>query len=122
MRKRLSFSSLVHCFSLITVLLFGSLPLPASAMDIPFFMNNDILYYDPASGAECTSVGVNYSTPTDLPSLTGSDDDEKVWNFLVSSETGLSPEQAAGIMGVGYGLDQWTGSRLDAFEEAAEEK
>ena len=122
MKKQYSLLSLARYCALSAVILFGSLPLSASAMDIPFFQNNDIFYYDPGAGSACTAVGTNYSTPTDIPGLSGADDEEKAWNYFTSTEVGLSPEQAAGVMGVGYGLEQWTGSRLAALEAAAEEE
>jgi len=147
MKKNLSILPLARYFLLIAGILFGSLPVSVSAMDIPFFQSNDILYYDGSSGTGCTTVGTNYSTPLDLPTLTGSDNAEKIWNFL-TGDAELSPEQAAGIMGnikqesnfksdleegpesaarhsvrpVGYGIVQWTGERRLALEKGAEEK
>ncbi len=148
MKKRFSIVSFTRYLFFIALILFGSLPSSASAMDIPFFQSNDILYYDGSSGTGCNTVGANYSTNLDLPGLSGGDNAEKVWNFLTGQEGGLSPEQAAGIMGnikqesnfepdveegadsaarhtvrpVGYGIVQWTGGRRLALEAAAETK
>lgn len=70
-------------------------------------------------------------------SLVGSDNAEKVWNFL--RDKGLTPEQAAGVMGNlkvesgfdpfnqensqswpngGWGIAQWTGGRRDTLSAA----
>lgn len=136
MKKIISILSPARYLILIAAVLFGSLPLPVSAMDIPFFQGNDIFYYDGPGGA-CSTVGVSYSTRNDLPSLSGADNAEKIWNFLKSE--GLSDEQAAGIMGnlkqesnydpaavegngVGFGIIQWSFERRTALEKAAEEK
>lgn len=147
MKKRISLISLIRYTFVVAVLLIGSLPLPSSAMDIPFFQSNNILYYDGSSGTGCSTVGASYSTRLSVPSLSGGDNAEKVWNYL-TGDAGLTPEQAAGIMGnikqeanfepdleegpgsyarhsvrpVGYGIVQWTGGRRTALEKAAKEK
>lgn len=74
------------------------------------------------------------------PEIVGANNEEKLWNYLISQ--GLTPEQAAGVMGNlawesgdktfekatdseelsgggGYGLAQWTGGRRTAIEQAA---
>jgi hypothetical protein len=58
--------------------------------DLQFYSGNRILYYDPDSGL-CEAGGT---------SLRGGSTEEKIWNYLV--DKGLSPEQAAGIMGNMY--------------------
>src|SRR5690606_19932605 len=129
MRKNLSIPLLTRNLFSIIVLLLGSLPLPVSAMDTPYFMGNDIFYFDGATGSACSTVGTAYSTMLDIPTLTGADNPEKVWNFL-TTQAGLSPEQAAGIMGnlaqesgpdidpaavegngIGFGIAQWSYER-----------
>jgi len=93
--------------------------------DQGFFSSNDIFFYDPTYQAVCAGGG-----------LVGGSTKEKIWNFFIAN--GLSPEQAAGIMGniqeesgfipsnyegveeynlwdpdlqKGWGLVQWTGGR-----------
>jgi N-acetylmuramoyl-L-alanine amidase len=98
----------------------------ASAIDVPFFDSNKILYYDPTACDPVSTVGSG--------TLSGSDVEEKIWNWLVGN--GLKAEQAAGIMGnmsqestfvptrtqaagdlwdsaygKGWGLVQWDGGR-----------
>lgn len=89
-------------------------------------------------------TAVNCSSATTV-NLTGSDNAEKIWNYLTTDgKTGggldrkaITPEQAAGIMGNiqresgfnpgiversgggGYGLIQWTGGRRTSLENAA---
>jgi len=54
--------------------------------DQGFFSGNDIFFYDPTYQAVCAGGG-----------LVGGSTKEKIWNFFIAN--GLSPEQAAGIMG-----------------------
>lgn len=133
---------------LIFAFLLGSLPIPAAAYSIDFFQGNDILWYNPDGSGGCVNTAKSYSTRNDIPSLSGGDNAEKVWNYLTSSSVGLSPEQAAGLMGninqesgfkpdaeegpesyarhtvrpVGYGIVQWTGGRRTALEKAANDQ
>lgn len=68
--------------------------------------------------------------------LRGNSNAEQIWNFLV--DKGLSPEQAAGVMGnlrqesnyepdakegngIGYGIAQWSFSRRDTLEAKAKD-
>ncbi len=138
--------SSIRTLVLLVALLIGTLPNTASAVggvyDEGFYQGNDILYYTPGGSSRCAG-GSSAPTPTtslDIPGLTGSDNAEKVWNYLTSSSVGLSPEQAAGIMGnisqesgfnpdleenttraeKGYGIVQWTFGRRTELEEAAE--
>lgn len=146
MKRKPSVLSSTRYFILVVAILFGSLPTTALATSINFMQDNNILYYDPGGGA-CSAVGSSYSTRNDIPTLTGSDNAEKVWNYL-TGEAGLTPEQAAGIMGnikqeanfesdleegpesaarhsvrpVGYGIVQWTGTRRTALEKAANDQ
>lgn len=86
-------------------------------------------------GANCSCQVAGGST-----TLTGSDNAEKIYNFLTSGDRGLSPVQAAGIMGnlfresgydpaitehgsgIGYGIAQWSFGRRTALEAAAAEQ
>lgn len=95
-----------------------------SNYDPSFFGKNDILFYNP------TDVGCASGGGT-VTQLSGSDNRQKIWNYLTAR--GLSPEQAAGVMGNiqsesgstfsptiqefgqvfgkgGYGIVQWTNS------------
>lgn len=139
MKRRLSILSLVRYGILLVVVLFGSLPSTAFAIDIDFMQGNDILFYDPdASTAACTPTsGGSYSTTNlSLPGLSGKDNAEKIWNFL--KQEGFTDEQTAGIMGnikqesgydpnltesngVGYGIIQWSYGRRDSLQAAAED-
>lgn len=147
MRKHYLSSSILRPLFLLSIIIFGSLPTTVSADTKNFYKNNDILYFDPSS-AGCSTVGTSYSTNLDIPSLSGSENAEKIWNFLVDPAQGLSNEQAAGLMGnlyqesgfkpdleegpdsyakhnvrpVGYGIVQWTGERRLALEAAAKKK
>lgn len=116
-----------------------SLLLPANSFAVTsynedFYSNNDILFYDPRPPAP--SCAVSGGT---ISSLSGKDNREKIWNFLTTS--GLSSEQAAGVLGNiqsesagtftptvneisggfpngGYGIVQWTGGRRSALVDA----
>lgn len=106
--------------------------------DQAFFSNNDILFYNP-DDKTCSSMG------TSVNSLVGNDNREKIWNYLTAR--GLSPEQAAGVLGniqsesggtfsptvsefgkdfdgdrVGYGIVQWTGGRRVAVVDQMTKK
>jgi hypothetical protein len=61
-----------------------------AVQDVQFYSGNDVLFYDP-DAADCTASGGGGGT------LRGSDPREKIWNYLI--DKGLSPEQAAGVMG-----------------------
>lgn len=146
MKKRPFLISFARYGFLLAIVLFGSLPTTAQAMDVDFYQSNDILYYDPSASAACTTVGAPHSSPLDIPSLSGSENAEKIWNFLTDPKQGLSDEQAAGVMGnieqesgylpdkeegsdsagsradLGYGIVQWTFGRRTALELAAIEK
>jgi hypothetical protein len=144
MKTRRPIFSSIRTFLLLVALLIGTLPNAASAVgvyDESFYQGNDILYYTPNSSSGCagSSGGTTPTTNLDIPGLTGNDNTEKVWNYLTSSSVGLSPEQAAGIMGniyeesgfnpdleenttraeKGYGIVQWTFGRRTALEDAA---
>ncbi len=104
---------------LATALLFSMTSVqPALGYD-GFYMDNDIFSYDANAGEFCFEAGV-----------VGDGNVEKMWNYL--TEKGLTPEQAAGVLGNikeeggfsatrqedsqtfpngGWGIVQWTGSR-----------
>ncbi|HMM62048.1 MAG TPA: phage tail tip lysozyme [Candidatus Saccharibacteria bacterium] len=92
-----------------------------------FYSGNGIVFFN-ENDATCAAVG------SDVTSLSGNDNREKIWNYLTAR--GLSPEQAAGVLGniqsesggtfsptvqefgkqfgeSGYGIVQWTGGRRD---------
>lgn len=137
MKKRLPVLSSIRYSILLVALLWSSVPSISYAVDVDFFQSNDILYYDPgASGVTCSTTS-SPSTNLDIPTVTGSDNAEKIWNFL--KQEGFTDEQAAGIMGnieqesgynpdltesngVGYGIIQWSYGRRDALEAAAATK
>lgn len=103
-----------------------------AGFDEQFYSSNDILFYDPT--VTCTGGG-NFAG---LPTLVGNSNAEKIWNFLTSK--GLSPEQAAGVMGnlqqesgfrpdaveggngIGFGIAQWSFGRRTQLETAAAKK
>ncbi|MDN5275196.1 MAG: hypothetical protein JWP06_1097 [Candidatus Saccharibacteria bacterium] len=58
--------------------------------DVQYYGGNDILYFDP-DAVDCASDGSGSA------SLRGNTVTEKIWSYLV--DKGLSPEQAAGVMG-----------------------
>ena len=121
---------------LLSILFATNITSTVIAIDEDFYQSNDILFYSP-SGTACVAPGVNYTTSTTLPTLTGADNAEKVWNFLTDSKYGgLTKEQAAGVMGnirqesnfdpdarepngIGYGIVQWSFTRRIALEAAA---
>jgi hypothetical protein len=101
--------------------------------DYSFIENNQAPMYDPCS-PRCSS-----SAAQTINALTGSDNRQKIWNYLIAR--GLSPEQTAGVMGNiqsesggtfsptineysqtfpggGYGIVQWTGGRRDGVVQA----
>lgn len=143
MKKRRSIMNVVRCVLAVALLIISTLPSsPALACDNQFLSSNNIYYYNCNTNA-CTSAAPSYTTRLDLPTLTGKDKEEKIWNFLISPAQGLSPEQAAGVMGniqkesgfdptkvetdaanagKGYGIVQWTGSRRTALEDAAKQQ
>lgn len=103
---------------------------PTKTCDTDFYSANSILYYDPCDTA-CST------TNSSVASLTGTDNREKVFNYLKAK--GLTPEQAAGVAGNiqnesgfsptrqemsqsfpngGWGIVQWTfGRRSDPSPE-----
>lgn len=107
--------------------------------DQDFYSGNDILFYNPDDGA-CSTSGSSSSSGTSAPgSLSGANNEEKIWNYLISA--GFTPVQAAGMMGnmetesggtwaptvnefsaafpgKGYGIVQWTGTRRDQIVAA----
>lgn len=114
-------------FFLSSLLVGVSIPHSGFAVDISDaqknIYNSGIYYFDNEAAAQSCGQSTN---------LSGSDAEEKIFNFLVGK--GLSPEQAAGIVGNfavesggkfdpfiqeigqtppngGYGIAQWTGSR-----------
>jgi hypothetical protein len=146
MMSKIKLSNLSKVFSyglLTAILIVTSVTDITSALntrptDTEFFSGNDILFYDPnASPDVCPTSG----------SLVGGTNTEQAFNYFTSR--GLTPEQAAGILGNllkesggsgdidpgveeyvanrhgtrGYGIAQWTNSpgspRRQALEEAA---
>lgn len=107
------------------------------AFDYKFYSGNDIIWSNPD---DCSTSS---STSSSTDSLTGNDNKEKIWNFLTTTG-GLTPEQAAGVMGNlqqestyngipfnpealnaksgAYGLVQWLNGRLDGLKKAAADK
>ncbi|MDB5167001.1 MAG: exported protein of unknown function [Candidatus Saccharibacteria bacterium] len=96
----------------------------AATYDPDFFSKNDINLYNP------TDVGCSTSTNIAPAGLSGSDNEQKIYNFWIGS--GLSPAQASGITGSiqaesgfspfrqettqtwdggGYGIAQFTGGQ-----------
>lgn len=87
-----------------------------------------------ATSAAAPATGNCCALPS-TTNLVGADNPEKVWNYLIGK--GLTPPQAAGIMGNmqaesgfdpgieersgggGFGIIQWTGGRRTALEAAA---
>ncbi len=110
MKKYSLLTSFFRYGLLLAMVLLGSLPTAVSATDINFLQNNNIFYYG-GGGQTCNTVGAPYSTRLDIPSLTGSDNAEKIWNFLKSE--GLPDESVAGIMG---NLEQESGYNPEAVE------
>ena len=134
----------IRIFFLLFVFIIGS-PTTAHALDgvydPDFYSGNNILFYDPSGGGAACSATPSVTTNIDIPTLTGKDNEEKIWNFL-TGQAGLSPEQAAGVMGnisqesgfkpdlventsraeKGYGIVQWTFGRRTDLENAAKEK
>ncbi len=107
----------------------------SAAHDYDFFSRNNIVIYNPddTTCSISTSGGV-------VNSLSGSDNRQKIWNYLTAR--GLSPEQAAGVMGNlqsesagtwnpvvneysqpfgrgGFGIAQWTDSTVGAGRRTA---
>jgi len=96
--------------------------------DFDMFSTNNIVLYNPEDNVCGVSSGGGI-----VNALTGSDNRQKIWNYLTSR--GLTSEQAAGVMGnmqsetagswsptvneygkpfttsYGYGIVQWTGGR-----------
>lgn len=70
------------------------LPLSAFAIDEEFFSGNDIIFYDPSDPCTTGDAPIDEDVSGDL---SGGDNEQKGWNYLTSK--GLSPEQAAGILG-----------------------
>lgn len=142
MKKQLSFTRIIRHLSLIAIILLGSIPTTAFAVDIDFLDANNILFYGPGGGAKgCTYLPV-VSTPLDVPVLKGKDSDERIWNFLIDPKQGLTKEQAAGIMGniehessysptyeenpqskdAGFGIMAWSFGRRTTLNGAAKDQ
>lgn len=97
-----------------------------------FYDRNDIILYGSGSGSCDVSGSVSGS---DVSSLSGAENAEKVWNYFISK--GLTPVAAAGAMGniereshfdplvveggngIGFGLIQWSFERRTNMESAA---
>lgn len=118
---------------------------PSSEAAKDFYSFNNVLFYAPYDQVNCipdTGPGLGTLLPTmEISPLVGNTRSEQIWNFLITK--GLSPQQAAGVMGniqvetagtydpgieefeaniygtKGYGIAQWTGSRRDALVAAA---
>ncbi len=103
--------------------------------DEQFYSNNNILFYNP----DDTGSSICGASDAGVSSLVGANNKEKIWNYLRA--TGLSDNQAAGVLGNiqsesggtfsptvnefsqpfgkgGYGIVQWTGGRRDAVVNA----
>lgn len=134
MRHKPTTSFLYRTTIVFTALVMTVFPnITAFAFDELFYSSNDILYYEP--GSACVNPGTSYTTRMDIATLTGSNNSEKIWNFLTHSRQGLSKEQAAGVMGNigfnsgfksdleedGLGIMQWKEERREALESAAED-
>lgn len=91
-------ASRIKSFGLFVVLTVGfitSLSLPVFALnnkyDEIFYSNNNIVFYNPEDVRVCGAEAEEELV------LTGKDNVEKIWNYLIAQE--LSPEQAAGVLG-----------------------
>lgn len=104
------------------------------AVDKDFYSSNNIQFYDASDTESSCLAGVI--------TLSGDDNREKIYNFLTAK--GLSPEQAAGVLGNieresgygpmrheqshssfsngGYGLAQWTYGRRTTLEKYLKDK
>lgn len=97
------FTRRVGLFFLVFVLALSLLPTPQSASavsgkcDEDFYSNNDILFYNPCAGATCSAGAGGTLTSPAPSSLTGTTNEEKVWNYFTAR--GLTPVAAAGAMG-----------------------
>lgn len=125
------FTRIVSIFFLSLAIAAQAAQVAKAAIDPDFYSGNDILFYNPDA---CKLAATGTGT------CSGSTNPEKVWNFLIGK--GLTPEQAAGVMGNvqqeatinfdpgiseksgggGYGIIQWTGTRRAALEAAAKAK
>lgn len=83
-------SKIVAAVLLSITLVMSQIPTTVFAFDEQFYSTNDILFYDPRSLA-CSGPANSGA------SLTGSDNQEKAFNYFVSK--GYKPEQSAGIVG-----------------------
>jgi hypothetical protein len=135
---KLSISRRTFSLAAVFLMLFSAItPSVALAIDVDFFSNNDILYYDP----EACSV-VNQSGDF---AVVGNDNAEKIFNFLTTTNfkgTGGKPfnaVQAAGALGnfqqesamnpaavepngAGHGLAQWSFGRWDKLQALAQKE
>jgi len=103
-------------FALLFVLLCEQViqPIRVSAIEDnlrPFYSSNDITMFDPN---DCTLAG---NTDAGAVQLKGDTTIEKILNFFMSGDRGLSLAQAAGIVGnmareSGHGVDSKTGVNL----------
>lgn len=137
-RPRITLSSICS-WLLVCIFTLSSLSSTASALggvwDSDFYSANNILFYSPGKAGDPCAYTPSAATSMDIPSLTGKENAEKIWNYL-TGQGGLSPEQAAGVMGnlaqesgynpnsiegnsVGFGIIQWSFGRRDALETAA---
>lgn len=80
----------IFIFVLLAVPLISSSTVAALTSEQIQALQSGIYYFDPGE-ADCSSS-------TTSVTLTGSDNIQKVWNFLIQ-QAGLSPDQAAGVMG-----------------------
>lgn len=115
------------------------MPTVANALDVNFFSNNDILFYNPE---DCAVSAVNTNGQT-VVAIVGNDNAEKIFNFLTgTSFSGLNGQpfnavQAAGALGnfmqessmdpaaveqpsgAGHGLAQWSFGRWATLQSLA---
>ena len=128
-RKNISIKPIFLCF----VLLGSFVSTNTVHANDTFYDLNDIILY--GSGSSSCSVSGSASGGS-VSSLSGSNNDEKVWNYFITK--GLTPVAAAGAMGnmnqespgfkplveeggsgVGFGLIQWSYDRRTNLESAA---
>ena len=83
------FAKIIAIFTLTFILSTPAFARPSSSQ-LDMFAENNILFYDPSVGSNCSSGG--------SANISGSEIKEKIWNGLISIG-GFSEEQTAGIMG-----------------------